>query len=321
MTRELVLVADDDEDIVRFVEVNLRLEGFEVVTAADGEQALQIACESSPDLALLDVMMPRLDGVEVVQRLRSDARTRHISVIMLTAKSMSADKVVGLTAGADDYMIKPFDPIELVARVKSTLRRSHEMRDVNPLPLLPGNLQVQDEIARRIASGEPVALMHVDLDNFKAYNDYYGFLRGDEVIKTLAAVATEAVRSAAGTDDVLVGHVGGDDFVLVLPSDGAQGVAEALIAAWDDRVRNHYDVEDLRRGYIEVNDRRGHLHRFPIMAVSIGIAGASSPASTHREVAAAAAEMKLFAKRDGASSYATDRRAGGAGGVPGQGQT
>ena len=154
--RELVLVADDDEDIVRFVEVNLRLEGYEVHTVSDGAQALEAALELTPDLILLDVMMPKLDGFEVCQRLRSDSRTKHISVIMLTAKSLSADKVVGLTAGADDYMIKPFDPIELIARVKSALRRSREMRGVNPLTRLPGNIQVQEQVSKRVAEGRPV---------------------------------------------------------------------------------------------------------------------------------------------------------------------
>ena len=184
--REIVLVADDDEDIVRFVEVNLRLEGFEVITVADGEQALKSAGDLMPDLILLDVMMPKIDGFEVCQRLRNDTRTKHISIIMLTAKSMSADKVVGLTAGADDYMIKPFDPVELVARVKSTLRRSREMRSVNPLTSLPGNIQVQEEVTKRVTGGGPFAVLYIDLDNFKAFNDFYGFLRGDEVLKLLS---------------------------------------------------------------------------------------------------------------------------------------
>ena len=211
----LILVADDDEDIVRFVEVNLRLEGFEVATASDGEQALQRAYDMTPDLVLLDVMMPKIDGFEVCQRLRRDSRTKHISVIMLTAKSLSADKVVGLTAGADDYMIKPFDPIELVARVKSALRRSKEMRDVNPLTQLPGNVQVQEEVSERVASGAPFALMYVDLDNFKSFNDFYGFLRGDEAIKLLARCVSSAVESIGGAD-AFVGHIGGDDLVAIV---------------------------------------------------------------------------------------------------------
>ncbi len=126
--RDLILIADDDEDIVRFVEINLRLEGLDVATAQDGEQAVTFARDLKPDLLLLDVMMPKLDGFEVCQQLRKDPHTRDMSIIMLTARSLSADKLTGLSAGADDYMIKPFDPMELVARVKEMLRRTHDAR-------------------------------------------------------------------------------------------------------------------------------------------------------------------------------------------------
>src|SRR5918992_507980 len=180
---ETILIADDDSDIRRFVEINLRLEGFETLSASDGEEAYKMAIEEGPDLVLMDVMMPGIDGFELCQRLRTDPRTATASVIMLTAKSLSADKVVGLTAGADDYMIKPFDPLELVARVKSTLRRAREMREVNPLTGLPGNAIITQELQRRVETTEPFALMHVDLNNFKAFNDYYGFARGDTVLK------------------------------------------------------------------------------------------------------------------------------------------
>jgi len=121
---EVILVVDDDPDIARFVEVNLRSAGYDVVVAGDGEQALERAADLRPDLVLLDVMMPRIDGFEVAQRLRRSPATANASIIMLTAKALSADKVTGLQAGADDYIIKPFDPIELLARVKGTLRRA-----------------------------------------------------------------------------------------------------------------------------------------------------------------------------------------------------
>jgi diguanylate cyclase (GGDEF)-like protein len=305
--RELVLVADDDEDIVRFVEVNLRLEGFDVVTAADGEEALTAAYDLGPDLVLLDVMMPVLDGFEVCQRLRSDARTKHISVIMLTAKSLSADKVVGLTAGADDYMIKPFDPIELVARVKSALRRSREMRDVNPLTQLPGNVQVQEEVSRRVSKGDPFALMYIDLDNFKAFNDHYGFLRGDEAIKLLARCIGDSLEELSR--DHFIGHVGGDDFVVIIEPGMSESAAKKVIETWDVRVIELYDKEDAGRGYIEVIDRRKQLHRFPFTTVSIGIASNTArQIDTHWTASEIAAEMKAFAKTEDRSSYAIDRR-------------
>lgn len=306
--RELVLVADDDEDIVRFVEVNLRLEGFDVVTAGDGEQALQGAYDLMPDLMLLDVMMPKVDGFEVCQRLRADPRTKNMSVIMLTAKSLSADKVVGLTAGADDYMIKPFDPVELVARVKSALRRSREMRAINPLTQLPGNVQIQEEVAERVAGGAPFALMYIDLNDFKAYNDFYGFARGDEVIKLLAKCAGGAVQEAAGSEAFL-GHIGGDDFVAIVDPEKAESAAQKVIDCWDRSIPALYDDGDAKRGYIEVMDRRKEMHRFSLTSVSVGIATNSQrPIRSHWEASEIATEMKTFAKSQGRSAYAIDRR-------------
>ena len=306
--RELVLVADDDEDIVRFVEVNLRLEGYEVVTVSDGEAALQAAYESTPDLMLLDVMMPKLDGYEVCQRLRNDSRTKHVSIIMLTAKSLSADKVVGLTSGADDYMIKPFDPLELVARVKSALRRSREMRGLNPLTRLPGNIEVQEQVAKKVTDETPFALLYIDLDNFKAFNDHYGFLRGDEAIKLLGTVIGDAMEKISPQGSFL-GHIGGDDFVAIVEADTAEAVARDLIERWDKAVLDCYDPDDVANGYIEVADRKGNLHRYPLTSVSIGIAtNRSRPIESHWEAAEVAAEMKQFAKREPASSFAVDRR-------------
>ena len=121
---DVVLIADDEEDIVRFVEINLRLEGFEVVAAHDGKDALDKAFGLLPDLILLDAMMPQKNGYQVCASLRADARTAHIPVIMLTAKSLEADRVLAQTVGADDCVIKPFDPAELVAKVKARLRQA-----------------------------------------------------------------------------------------------------------------------------------------------------------------------------------------------------
>ena len=309
MSADLVLVADDDDDIVRFVEVNLRLEGFEVITAEDGEQALQQAFDRHPDIVLLDVMMPKIDGFEVCQRLRGDSRTKNMSVIMLTARSLSADKVVGLTAGADDYMIKPFDPLELVARVKSALRRSREMLSTNPLTQLPGNVQVQQQVEDHVAAGKPFALIYIDIDNFKAFNDHYGFLRGDEAIKLLSRCVANSVARAEG-EGGFVGHVGGDDFVAITDPGHADRVAEDIISAWDQTVVELYDQQDLDRGHIEVPDRRKRMHRYDLCTLSIGIASnVERRIESHWEASEIASEMKSFAKREPRSSYAFDRRA------------
>src|SRR4029453_3726433 len=180
---ESILVVDAEPDIARFVGVNPRAAGYDVSVAGDGEEALERASELRPDLVLLDVMMPRLDGFEVAQRLRKNPQTANTSIIMLTAKALSADKVTGRRSGADDYIIKPFDPIELLARVKGTLRRAKEMRNLSPLTGLPGNIRIQEEIERMVREESPFAVLYADLDNFKAYNDHKGFVQGDRLIQ------------------------------------------------------------------------------------------------------------------------------------------
>ncbi|HVF52707.1 MAG TPA: response regulator [Actinomycetota bacterium] len=305
--KALILVADDDADIVSFISVNLELEGFEVVKASNGAEALDLTHALHPDLLLLDVMMPVMDGFQVCESLRADVGTRNLPIIMLTAKSMSADKVVGLTAGADDYMIKPFDPLELIARVRSTLRRSNEMRASNPLTQLPGNVQIQEEVARRVSMKVPLALMYIDLDHFKAFNDYYGFLRGDEAIQLLAKISGEALRDSSL--DSFLGHVGGDDFIGMTDPEHAEPVAQRIIAEWDKEIPALYEPADAERGYIEVPDRQDNLHRMPIVAVSIGIVtNTTRPITSHWEASEIAAEMKHVAKKTQGSTYAVDRR-------------
>jgi diguanylate cyclase (GGDEF)-like protein len=305
---ETILVVDDDPDIARFVEVNLRSAGYDVSVASDGEEALEKAGDLRPDLVLLDVMMPRIDGFEVAQRLRRNPQTANTSIIMLTAKALSTDKVLGLTAGADDYIIKPFDPIELLARVKGTLRRAKEMRNLSPLTGLPGNIRIQEEIERMVREARPFAVLYCDLDNFKAYNDEKGFVRGDRLIQHTARTLQDAVIEFAGTDG-FIGHVGGDDFVAIVPPEVAEDVAKRVVERFDAHIGEFYEQADLGRGFVEVEDRKGQMQKVPLVGVSVGVATTSKRAFAHYgEAVAVATEMKQFAKRDVGSSYAIDRR-------------
>ena len=306
---ETILVVDDDPDIARFVEVNLRSAGYDVAVAADGEEALEKAGELRPDLVLLDVMMPRIDGFEVAQRLRKNPQTANTSIIMLTAKALSADKVTGLQSGADDYIIKPFDPIELLARVKGTLRRAKEMRNLSPLPGLPGNIRIQEEIERQVREARPFAVLYCDLDNFKTYNDQKGFVRGDRLIQSTARIIQDAIVEFDPAEG-FVGHVGGDDFVAVVNPDIAEQVAKRICERFDGSRSGFYESEDLDRGFIRMEDRKGVMQDVPLVAISVGIATTSRRAFAHYgEAVAVATEMKQFAKRDAGSSYAVDRRA------------
>ena len=305
---EQILVVDDDPDIARFVEVNLRSAGYDVSVAGDGEEALEKAGAIRPDLVLLDVMMPRIDGFEVAQRLRKNPQTANTSIIMLTAKALSADKVTGLQAGADDYIIKPFDPIELLARVKGTLRRAKEMRNLSPLTGLPGNIRIQEEIERQVRDGRPFAVLYCDLDHFKTYNVQKGFVRGDRLIQSTAKLIQDAVVMNDGSEG-FVGHVGGDDFVAIVDPESAERVARSICERFDAVRTEFYEPEDLQRGFVRMEDRKGVLQDIPLVGVSVGIASSSRRAFAHYgEAVAVATEMKQFAKRDGGSSFAIDQR-------------
>lgn len=304
-----VLVVDDDYDIARYVELNLTLEGFSVHVAHDGEEAMLLAHELRPEAVLLDVMMPGLDGYEVCKRLRSDPRTSHSAIIMLTAKSLSADTVLGLTSGADDYIAKPFDPPELVARVRAALRRTRQLRDISPLTGLPGNSEITRRLEDLVAAGDQFALVHTDLDRFKSFNDRYGFIRGDDAIRATADVLAEVVTESP-SELKFLGHVGGDDFVVIIEPDHTERFCKRVVDAFDTMAPRLYDDDDREQGYIEVDDRRGTGRRVSIMTISMGVATTAHRAiSSLGEASAIATEMKEVAKQDqDVSSYRIDQR-------------
>jgi diguanylate cyclase (GGDEF)-like protein len=305
--RSRVLVADDDGPTRALIDMALADAGYDRVLAFDGRSALEMAKAVRPDLVVLDIGMPGMTGDEVHRELRRDARTRYIPVVFVTARRATGDLTERLRNGADDYVTKPFDVDELVARIAAALRRSSELRSLNPLSGLPGNLSIAREIETRLGDGEDVACLYVDVDHFKEFNDRHGFARGDQLIAHLADLLT--VTLAALGDDTFIGHVGGDDFVVLVPAARAEEVAREIIERFDDSIPDLYDEEDRRRGWVEAHDRRGRIRRFPFVTVSIGIVplhrGRFANAT---EVARAAAEMKEVAKRRSASGYAVDQR-------------
>jgi diguanylate cyclase (GGDEF)-like protein len=306
--KEVILVVDDDEDIARFVEVNLQLHGFEVLVAYDGAQALTMIEQHKPDLAVVDIMMPKVDGMELTRRVRADPMTAALPIIMLTAKGLTVDKVLGLTAGADDYLVKPFDTLELVARIRSTLRRNQEFREVSPLTGLPGNTRVLREIADRVHGGSEYAVCYFDIDRFKSVNDAYGFGRGDEFIGLLARCLHHAAV-AVGQPAPFLGHVGGDDFVVVCAPDQVVAVTARAVAEFESAADQLYDPQDAKRGYLEITDRRGRVQRPNLVTISVGVALSTSRRFTDpREVISVATEMKSVAKTQPGSYVAYDRR-------------
>ncbi|MCY1142320.1 response regulator [Actinoplanes sp. Pm04-4] len=307
---DLILVVDDDQDIASFVEFNLKMHGYEVIRARDGEDALELMETQRPDLAVVDWMMPRMDGVELTRRLRAEPLTSALPVIMLTAKSMTVDKVVGLTAGVDDYLVKPFDTAELIARVSSTLRRNKEFRETSPLTGLPGNARVRREIADRMKAGGEYSVGYIDIDRFKSVNDVYGFDRGDEFIGALARSLHRAVASV-GRPPIFLGHIGGDDFVFICTPDQVLPLTKRTVTDFEQAADQLYDELDAKRGYIEVPDRRGNKNRAALVTLSIGVAQATVEGrrfTDPRVVIGVASEMKKVAKSQPGSYVAIDRR-------------
>jgi diguanylate cyclase (GGDEF)-like protein len=305
---EVILVVDDDKDIARFVEVNLQLHGYQVVVAHDGEQALNLVQERKPDLAVVDVRMPRMDGLELTRRLRAEPMTVALPIIMLTAKGLTVDKVVGLTAGADDYLVKPFDTAELVARVRSTLRRAQEFREVSPLTGLPGNNRILREIADRVRRTDDYAVCYIDIDRFKGVNDAYGFERGDQFIAALAQCLHRAVV-ALPPPAAFLGHVGGDDFVVVCAPHQVRAITAQAVYDFEAATEALYDPVDVKRGHLELADRRGEVQRSALVTLSVGVAVSTArPFTDPREVIAVATEMKTVAKKEPGSYVALDRR-------------
>jgi len=303
-----ILIADDEPTVRQLLELVLTGQGYEVSLATNGAQLVRMAQERVPDLVLVDLMMPQMDGYEAIRQLRNDTRTAHLPMLILTAKSTLDDVVTGFETGADDYITKPFNIPELLARIKGHLRRASQQPVRNPLTGLPGNILLAEELKYRLSRPDPFAYLYADLDNFKAFNDTYGPARGDRVIKLLAEVLLESVASH-GTGGDFVGHIGGDDFTIITSPDVLDKLCEHIISSFDQQVRLLYDPEDLARGYLQGIDRQGVPRRFPLISLSIGVAtNRNRTFADYEELSRVAAEMKQFSKLDPGSSYAIDVR-------------
>jgi len=308
MHRDIALIVDDDEQVLRLVKRVLERAGFECVAISDGRVAHSAAIEWRPDIVLLDLMLGETTGDEIMKELRADFRTRLIPVVFLTVRDSLKDKVEHLLSGADDYVTKPFIPEELVARLRAVMSRATTARGLSPLTGMSGNADILREISRRLVQNERFAVLYPDIDSFKSFNDHYGFLRGDDVIKTLATIILEVLEENHSPHH-FAGHVGGDDFVILTEPSLAETVATEITKRFDEAIPALYDPVDRDRGWIESEERNGSVLRTPLVSVSIGIVIAE-PGSygSAAAVAARASEVKGVAKRMPGSKWVLDRR-------------
>ncbi len=303
-----ILIADDEPAVRQLLELVLRSQGYEVFVTQNGDQLVRTAQEWIPDLVIVDLMMPQMDGYEAIRQLRNDTRTAHVPMLILTARSTAEDVVTGFDTGADDYVTKPFNIPELLARIRAHLRRAAQTPVHNPLTGLAGNVLLTEELKYRLRNDSSFALLYVDLDNFKAFNDTYGPARGDRLIKLVADVLVEVVQQHGAPSD-FIGHIGGDDFAVLTTPDRLDAICQGVIALFDKRVRDLYDPDDLARGYLRGVDRQGVPRNFLITTISIGVVtNRRRRFADYDEVSRIAAEMKQYAKQLPGSTYAVDIR-------------
>jgi PleD family two-component response regulator len=306
LKRPSVLVVDDDRNLRTIIATNLELAGFDVIEAPDGASALGLLDTTTPDVVLLDVTMPVMDGYTTLGKIRRHPTASHLPVIILTGTT-HVDAVRSLEAGADDFITKPFSPQEMLARVRAKVRRANVDASLQPLTRLPGNIAIEHEIRRRFHAQEFWAVIYADLDNFKAYNDVYGFARGDDAIRLVASTIADTIRTIGDESDFL-GHIGGDDFIVVTSPQRGEQLARTIGGQFDAAVPELYDATDRARGYIDSKDRRGRPVRYPLMSLSLAVVNASSQITSYQQIGEVAAELKKFAKAHDGSYVAVDKR-------------
>ncbi|MCS7184520.1 MAG: response regulator, partial [bacterium] len=248
--------------------ITFESEHYQVFEAEDGIKALELMHSHKPDIVILDVTMPNMSGWEVVERVRSDPQLCLTPIVLLTSLTGTKNKIIGLKLGADEYIPKPFNPYELLTRVENLIRRTKENLAANPLTGLPGNISLERDIKKRMSERQDFTLLYIDCNNFKAFNDKYGFERGDNIIKLLASILRSAVVEAGNSTD-FIGHIGGDDFIVITSADPFD-MAGRIKSMFDTVILMQYDEEARKNGYIVVKDRDGIEKKFPIMGVGIG---------------------------------------------------
>lgn len=232
MLLKKIVVAEDDDAIAHLVNMALGDAGFLCLRARDGAEAINLVRVHAPDLLILDVMMPRADGHEVARKIKGDAILSRTPILMLTALSSVDEKVEGFEAGADDYLVKPFDLRELSARVHALIRAARRERDRNPTTNLPGSSAMEDLVAAALKARRDVAVVHVDVAGFEGYADQVGFARAEGLVAALGRALLECGRGRAAE---FVGHLGGVDFIAVVPGGAERGeeLAKDVIAAFE----------------------------------------------------------------------------------------
>lgn len=287
MSNGRILIVEDDYDISNMLRIFFSNEGYQVEIAARGNDALEKCRKKLPDLVVLDIMLPDMDGYAICRAMRSTTRTSHIPIIFLTQKDERSDRIAGLELGADDYITKPFDIEELKLRVRTSIRIHQRQNMTNPTTGLPSSRLIEDQLRNLMRSGE-WSYLQIGIDNMGAFNDVYGFVAGDEALR-FAALLLNEVNDELGTLDDFIGHPGGETFVIITMSDNVPMMVDRLRQRFNEEILSHYNFMDREQGGITMSD--GSIS--PLMRLSIGVVSSQTQRFADiREITETAAELR-----------------------------
>ncbi len=298
MSKGRILVVEDDFDISNMLRIYFTGQGFDVSVAPRGGDALEMTRQKLPNLIVLDIMLPDMDGYAVCKELRTTTRTSHIPIIFLTQKDERSDRIAGLELGADDYITKPFDIEELKLRVQNAISRAERESLTDPRTGLPAGRLIEEQL-RRIIRNANWALIDCRIQQFDSFREVYGFVASDDVLRFTSMLIGE-VLDELGSEEDFVGHAGSDNFILITGVDSAQRILEAVKDRFMEEVQSHYSFIDRERGHIIVPGEDGEERTAPLMTLATGMVSASDRQFADiREITEMAAEAR---RRDVASA-------------------
>jgi diguanylate cyclase (GGDEF)-like protein len=295
MSKGRLLIVEDDFDISNMLRIYFDSQGYETIVAPRGEEALEMCRRKLPNLVILDIMLPDINGYEVCRRLRANLRTSHIPIIFLTQRDERSDQIAGLELGADDYITKPFDLQLLLLRVQNSLQRSGWLSLTSPVTGLPSSKLIEDQL-RQIMRRKDWAVLYIGISHIGDFNDVYGFVAGDDVLRFTAMLLAEVVDELGSGSD-FVGHIGGDDFLIVTTPEVSAAMKNRLEERFQEEVVTFYNFKDRERGYVEIVNGEGKVQKAPLMTLAVGrIQHDTVPFSDIREITEVAAEARRRAQ-------------------------